>query len=409
MENKGVLIIRKNKKGETVAQVQIEGLNQPMSVPSFYDTPNESLNNKPCAVEREKGLISRITVEGYELKRKDSNQDISKKNGRRHQRSSPQQPNERSPKGESKQSSLCPLGLDLKIPSDTCGHVRDTPSNFSLALNHFIDWKNNKPSKPNLSSPSFGKDLITNIKNRNEQILRDMKGGYDFKKFSATVSWRIVVGLGVESVHETSMALHHIYGIPHIPGSALKGIARNAAVQQLCGEHEEVDVMDALVSLPDIPKLREEKKREIIKKAGEVKRKDGTKIPPKGDTVEKILKGWDEFETARKVFGGQAQAGVIIFLDAFPNGNINIRRDIMNPHYPDYYGKSDPKPPADWQNPTPITFLTVEDTKFVFCLATKEKYKEYLPPAVKWLRAALENQGVGAKTSVGYGYFQDFQ
>ena len=408
MENKGILIIRKNKKGETVAQVQIEGMNQPMSVPSFYDTPNESLNNKPCVVEREKGLISRITVEGYELKRKDSNQDISR-TGRRQQRSSPQQPNVRSPGGQSKQSSLPSLGLDLKVPSETCGHVRDTPSNFSLALNHFIDWKNNKPSKPNLSSPSFSKDLITSIKNRNEQILRDMKGGYDVKKFSATVSWRIVVGLGTESVHETSITLHHIYGIPYILGSALKGIARNSAVQELCVEHEEMDVMDALVSLPDISKLCEEKKRELIEKTGSVNRKDKTKIQPKDDTVERILKGWDEFETARKVFGGQTQAGCIIFLDAFPEGNISIRADIMNPHYPDYYSKSDPKPPADWQSPIPITFLTVENTTFLFYLAAKGKHKGLLAPAEQWLKLALENQGVGAKTSVGYGYFQDFQ
>src|SRR5882762_817973 len=36
---------------------------------------------------------------------------------------------------------------------------------------------------------------------------------------------RMILGLGAESVLETSIALHHTFGIPYIPGSALKGLA----------------------------------------------------------------------------------------------------------------------------------------------------------------------------------------
>jgi CRISPR/Cas system CMR-associated protein Cmr1 (group 7 of RAMP superfamily) len=78
----------------------------------------------------------------------------------------------------------------------------------------------------------------------------------------------------------------------------------------------------------------------------------------------------------------------------------------MNPHYPDYYsGKT---PPADWQLPIPLKFLTVErNTEFIFPFKTEENILE---DEVKILiKEALSEVGIGAKTSVGYGYFKDLQ
>src|SRR5438034_11037837 len=47
----------------------------------------------------------------------------------------------------------------------------------------------------------------------------------------ATVQGRMIVGLGDESVLETSIILHRTYGVPYIPGSALKGLAASYAHQ----------------------------------------------------------------------------------------------------------------------------------------------------------------------------------
>jgi CRISPR-associated protein Cmr6 len=80
-----------------------------------------------------------------------------------------------------------------------------------------------------------------------------------------------------------------------------------------------------------------------------------------------------------------------------------MKLDIMNPHYPDYYGKG--KPPADWQNPIPIHFLTVEETSFIFSISSTKQNSNLLSAADKWLKQALSGHGIGAKTSVGYGYF----
>src|SRR6266478_3484885 len=49
----------------------------------------------------------------------------------------------------------------------------------------------------------------------------------------AVVKGRMIVGLGSESVLETSISLHRTYGVPYIPGSALKGSAANYAHHRL--------------------------------------------------------------------------------------------------------------------------------------------------------------------------------
>src|SRR5947207_13803736 len=53
------------------------------------------------------------------------------------------------------------------------------------------------------------------------------------KKYPARVKTRMIVGLGDESVLETSITLHKTYGVPYIPGSTLKGLAASYAHQRL--------------------------------------------------------------------------------------------------------------------------------------------------------------------------------
>src|SRR5712671_3659044 len=50
---------------------------------------------------------------------------------------------------------------------------------------------------------------------------------------TAMVAGRMVVGVGDESVLETSITLHHTYGVPYIPGSALKGLTASYADTRL--------------------------------------------------------------------------------------------------------------------------------------------------------------------------------
>lgn len=200
-------------------------------------------------------------------------------------------------------------------------------------------------------------NLIRSFKERINYILKNMESnGYFSNSFICKLSWRMVIGLGASHPQETSMTLHHIYGIPYIPGSAVKGVTRHWIIFSKFNQDE--------------------------KKA-------------------------EKDETFKKIFGTQENIGKIIFFDAFPVEVINLKIDIMNPHYPDYYSGN--VPPTDCQSPNPLKFLTVENTKFSFYLAAKKEDGNLLSTAIDWLKGALGNYGIGAKTSLGYGIFENLE
>ncbi len=168
--------------------------------------------------------------------------------------------------------------------------------------------------------------------------------------FQASVDWRMVVGLGGNTALETDLTLHHLYGLPIIPGSALKGLTRACIESQ----------------------------------------------PPSTRPF-----------SPDRICGTTEQAGSVIFFDALPlDGVARLQLDVMTPHYPDYYRGE--KPPTNDQQPIPITFLTVAETTFAFALAprTPATASDEIRYARKCLEAALQAYGVGGKTSAGYGYFR---
>jgi CRISPR-associated protein Cmr6 len=186
-------------------------------------------------------------------------------------------------------------------------------------------------------------------------------------------AWRMVVGLGGgASVYEVGMTLHHIYGIPYIPASGIKGVLRSYIIQ----------------------KVKVFNNSETTAKNGET-----------ADSKSFI-----------EIFGTTDNQGSVSFFDAFPITKPKLRPDIMNPHYPKYYSGSEA--PTDTQSPVPIPFLTVYNTSFQFLMASKkmdiqQKLWEFEENDVRkrltlaqWLKKALTEHGIGAKTAVGYGYMK---
>jgi CRISPR-associated protein Cmr6 len=122
-------------------------------------------------------------------------------------------------------------------------------------------------------------------------------------------------------------------------------------------------------------------------------------------------------EGFRAIFGTPEEAGKVRFFDAYPISQPEIETDIMNPHFGEYYGdQTGKKPPADYLTPVPIPFLTVKDTAFRFVLGIREsensliresslleRSRPLLDFAEQWLKKALSEHGIGAKTAVGYG------
>jgi CRISPR-associated protein Cmr6 len=226
---------------------------------------------------------------------------------------------------------------------------------------------------------------------------------------------RLVVGLGTESVYETSMTLHPVYGIPYLPASAIKGVLRNYVINELFRDADdkasEAKALQDRIWLPQQFQSNDDK-------ASEAKALQ--------DPIFCQLFGAPE-----SCCVGKALKGRVIFLDAFPKGEIVIEPDVMTPHYQKYYMDSENKiPPADWLEPNPIVFLTVKQPVFDFHYAVRivsttedtvwkrlksmeeEKAHEVFKGQKlgglfkKWLPEALRMHGIGAKTTVGYGVFE---
>ncbi len=254
------------------------------------------------------------------------------------------------------------------LPKEVSTQAQSIPtcSNAGLWLDHFTEWeergselKRAEASDKRQRIPkSFNipelYSLLSAWKNRWDRMLDDyMAHGYVVQRFILQAASRVIVGLGAESVLETSIRLHRIYGFPIIPGSALKGLAR--AYAKLVEGKEESDPL-----FTDI----------------------FGKSPP------------------------EARAGKVIFFDAIPANpaNLKLELDVMNPHYVPYYQGNEP--PADYHSLVPIFFLTIAPgSEFLFALASRDG--SLAEHAMNYLQQGLTELGIGAKTTSGYGFWKN--
>ncbi len=178
----------------------------------------------------------------------------------------------------------------------------------------------------------------------------------------ATTLGRLVIGLGAESVLENAITLHRTYGVPVIPGSALKGLTAAYA------------------------------RKRLEDKAWHVKTDQRGKIVYMG-------------EAYKALFGDTTSAGYVTFFDALyvpgsATGDRPLVLDVVTVHHKDYYQGKD-SPPADWDGPNPVPFVSVRGgVKFLVVLAGPD---EWVDAAFQILTLALAEEGVGAKTNSGYG------
>lgn len=272
--------------------------------------------------------------------------------------------------------------------------------NFLLKLNRFARFEQSFNERKNEwdrkfsfikgggydIQPNFGQ-LFSNsddsrLSNRiltSAQALFQGEGQLMYSQFNP--EWRFVTGLGGHSVYETGITLHHIYGVPYIPASSIKGVLRSWIIYKQFGNNEQ----------------KEEDMKGAEKRA--LKSKDFCCIF--GCPAESVME--------------KAYQGRITFFDALPTKKPTIETDIMNPHYPKWYS-GDGRAPVDTESPIPVFFLTVKETPFLFIMGTTAKVNEekwnisikkfWGKTLHEWLTEALSSHGIGAKTAVGYGYMK---
>jgi CRISPR-associated protein Cmr6 len=203
-------------------------------------------------------------------------------------------------------------------------------------------------------------------------------------RFQMEAQGRIIVGLGGKGALEFGLTLHPVTGLPYIPGSALKGLCRNYALL-LIAEQLKIE--------PDSEPLQR-LDEQIANHAEDL--------------------GIQQALTYRSIFGTQAEAGHCVFHDAVPTGVPTTGRlfvvEVMTPHFRRYYESQGGDAPHDGDEPNPVSYLSVaEGSRFGFAVGTRRGIPpnlDYRRQARDWLRAALNELGIGAKTAAGYGVFR---
>ena len=260
------------------------------------------------------------------------------------------------------------------------GNFNDFKINPALVLTKFSNGHVSKDEKKQRFEEFI--KVFNESDNNIYQILakkqEKIKSAYQAEEFKCQTSWRLIVGMGTESVYENSMTLHHTYGIPYIPASAIKGTVRNYTISEYFQSSS--------------PKIKNE----------ELALKD---------------------PLFRAIFGDEENRGNIIFFDTYPSKKPMIELDIMNNHNQKYYQGD--QLPSDSVNPVPLFFISITEANFNFLLARakneeinfineKSTLAKNFPNtsifdiAYELMKKALTESGVGAKTSSGYGYFTEW-
>lgn len=170
-----------------------------------------------------------------------------------------------------------------------------------------------------------------------------------FTAFQATLAGRLYIGVTRDNALEAGVTTSHAYGMPLIPGSAVKGVCRAAARRLNLGA-----------------------------------------------------------EAVRWMFGAEtaeaAEAGGLVFHDAWWVGGRNDRPfvcEVVTPHHAEYYGSQGETPATDFDSPIPAYQIAVTGA-FHFAI---EGDPAWTRVAARLLQMTLVETGIGGKRSSGYGLF----
>ena len=200
------------------------------------------------------------------------------------------------------------------------------------------------------------------------------------KEIKARLGGRMIVDPSGSLIEHAGMKLHPHFGMPFVPGSSVKGVARHAA---WC-DWRDADEVDKPAIATNIASVFGYPTNE--KDLDDALAKEGTTV----------------------------QAGTVMFFAAYPTGAASLVMDIVNVHHREYYlrmkGDDDQLlyPVAlDDEQPVPNFFPAVEkDAEFRFAIAPTDRATEAdMKFAEKALVSAIALHGVGAKTAAGYGWF----
>lgn len=208
---------------------------------------------------------------------------------------------------------------------------------------------------------------------------------------------RLLVGHGNPSGVDIGITLHRTWGTPVIPGSALKGLLAHY-MDTLFGSE------DAGAPESEAPAAAGERSRY----RGAVRR-GARVVKGPGDVYRGIFGAPDaeEDDKARSLgLPNGAARGLVTFHDALyvpgsAPSDCPFAMDVITVHQKSYYDSAGGTWPNDYDDPNPVSFLTVQPgTRFLLALSGKLGWTGLVE---ELLLEALRDWGVGGKTTSGYG------
>lgn len=206
--------------------------------------------------------------------------------------------------------------------------------------------------------------------------------------FVGQLGGRLLVNMAGGVQENAGLALDRCFGLPFLPGSAVKGVTRHAALWDIRTETD--------------AKARAVKLRLALLAFGFI----GQDIGPKGDFTWAVQGDRDSVLSARSSFTrADSFRGALSFLPAYPTKEPKIVAEVLTPH-----PRAD-KAASGQGDPRPLFFPAVaEGSSFGFAILATWRpenvdFRELFDQAGEWLRSAITSTGIGAKTGAGYGWF----
>ena len=240
-----------------------------------------------------------------------------------------------------------------------------------------------------------------------ETVCRDRLNAYDdfldsvpgVIRIYAENKARLLVNMSGGVMENAGCSLDRLAGLPLIPGSAIKGVARHTALDILKTEIQE-SRSDYLAKIAlafgwiSADWSQDSRKSDFAWAACDA-------LPEAKVRIERVL------GTFPKDF-----AGAVAFFAAKPCRSLrhDLELDIVTSHHMDYYGERIAVA-LDNEQPNPVVFPAIAAGHiFGFAiapsrrvLAVGELMTDLLSCARQWLMRGIETYGLGAKTAAGYG------
>lgn len=199
-----------------------------------------------------------------------------------------------------------------------------------------------------------------------------------------TAKGRLLINQQSSVLENSGLCFHRNFGVPYIPGSAVKGAARHYAWEQwknCSSEAEKKEIAEKIADTFGFP-TGDDGLNDFIKE-NKIREKDS------------YSSGSVAFLAATAQYSKKAQPKLVL--------------EIATPHHTNYYNDKQEKKAFDNENPVPIFFPAIEKgaTFDFYIVALKDSAD--LDFAKKMLEEMLRANGLGAKTAAGFGWFDDIK